>query len=32
MSPVGLCVMVAVSWYASQVVEDFNNPFFAGVK
>jgi len=28
----GLCTMVAVSWYASQVVEDFNNPFFGGVK
>ncbi|XP_029931029.1 claudin 15-like a [Myripristis murdjan] len=28
----GLCTMVAVSWYASRVVEDFNNPFFGGVK
>ncbi|KAM3866332.1 claudin 15-like a [Diretmus argenteus] len=28
----GLCTMVAVSWYATRVVEDFNNPFFGGVK
>uniref|UniRef100_A0A8C9WR82 Claudin n=1 Tax=Scleropages formosus TaxID=113540 RepID=A0A8C9WR82_SCLFO len=23
----GLCVLTAVSWYASRVVQDFNNPF-----
>ncbi|KAM9789137.1 claudin 15-like a [Neosynchiropus ocellatus] len=28
----GLCCMIAVSWYAFRVVEDFNNPFFGGVK
>ncbi|KAM4604714.1 claudin 15-like a [Polymixia lowei] len=28
----GLCTMVAVSWYATRVVEDFNDPFFGGVK
>lgn len=28
----GLCCMTAVSWYAYQVVEDFHNPFFGGVK
>lgn len=28
----GLCCMIAVSWYAFQVVEDFNNPFTGGVK
>jgi len=28
----GVCTLVAVSWYASRVVEDFNNPFFGGVK
>ncbi|CAN9503052.1 unnamed protein product [Ophioblennius macclurei] len=28
----GLCCMVAVSWYAFRVVEDFNNPFTGGVK
>uniref|UniRef100_UPI0037E79C8C claudin 15-like a n=1 Tax=Semicossyphus pulcher TaxID=241346 RepID=UPI0037E79C8C len=28
----GLCCMIAVSWYAYQVVQDFNNPFFGGVK
>ncbi|XP_041659979.1 claudin 15-like a [Cheilinus undulatus] len=28
----GLCCMIAVSWYAYQVVEDFNNPFFGGVR
>ncbi|XP_029971266.1 claudin 15-like a [Salarias fasciatus] len=28
----GLCCMVACSWYAYRVVEDFNNPFTGGVK
>ncbi|XP_071770994.1 claudin 15-like a [Centroberyx gerrardi] len=28
----GLCTMVAVSWYATRVVEDFNDPFSGGVK
>ncbi|KAM6954060.1 claudin 15-like a [Aplochiton taeniatus] len=28
----GLCTMVAVSWYAARVVQDFSNPFFGGVK
>ncbi|KAM7379839.1 hypothetical protein PAMP_005359 [Pampus punctatissimus] len=26
----GLCCMIAVSWYAFRVVEDFNNPFYGG--
>ncbi|XP_069026161.1 claudin 15-like a [Embiotoca jacksoni] len=28
----GLCCMIACSWYAFRVVEDFNNPFAGGVK
>ncbi|XP_040911777.1 claudin 15-like a [Toxotes jaculatrix] len=28
----GLCCMIACSWYAFRVVEDFNNPFYGGVK
>ncbi|XP_042283715.1 claudin 15-like a [Thunnus albacares] len=28
----GLCCMTAVSWYAVRVVEDFNNPFYGGIK
>ncbi|XP_067307488.1 claudin 15-like b [Pseudorasbora parva] len=28
----GLCVMVAVSWYAARVVQEFNNPFYGGTK
>ncbi|KAF7642233.1 hypothetical protein LDENG_00261850 [Lucifuga dentata] len=28
----GLCCMLAVSWYAFRVVQDFNNPFTAGIK
>ncbi|KAL6103719.1 uncharacterized protein ACO6RY_13605 [Pungitius sinensis] len=28
----GLCCMIAVSWYAYRVVQDFHNPFFGGVK
>lgn len=28
----GLSVMIAASWYASRVVQDFNNPLFGGVR
>ncbi|XP_062380754.1 claudin 15-like a [Sardina pilchardus] len=28
----GVCDMVAISWYASRVVEEWNNPFYGGVK
>ncbi|KPP58402.1 claudin 25-like [Scleropages formosus] len=28
----GLCVLTAVSWYASRVVQDFNNPFYFDLK
>ncbi|XP_033991895.1 claudin 15-like a [Trematomus bernacchii] len=28
----GLCCMIAASWYASRVVEDFHDPFTGGVK
>ncbi|XP_047223775.1 claudin 15-like a isoform X1 [Girardinichthys multiradiatus] len=28
----GLCCIIACSWYAFQVVQDFNNPFYGGVK
>ncbi|XP_034534535.1 claudin 15-like a [Notolabrus celidotus] len=28
----GLCCMIAVSWYAFRVVQDFNDPFFGGVR
>lgn len=28
----GVCVMVAVSWYAARVVQEFNNPFYGGTK
>ncbi|XP_077580296.1 claudin 15-like a [Stigmatopora nigra] len=28
----GFCCMVAASWYASMVVEDFYNPLYVGVK
>ncbi|XP_051234167.1 claudin 15-like a [Dicentrarchus labrax] len=28
----GLCCMIAVSWYAFRVVQDFNDPFTGGVK
>ncbi|XP_022616795.1 claudin-15-like [Seriola dumerili] len=28
----GLCCMTACSWYAYRVVQDFNNPFYGGVK
>uniref|UniRef100_A0A3Q4B8W0 Claudin n=1 Tax=Mola mola TaxID=94237 RepID=A0A3Q4B8W0_MOLML len=28
----GLCCMIAVSWYAYRVVQDFYDPFFGGIK
>lgn len=28
----GLCSMIAVSWYAYRVVQDFYDPFYGGVK
>ncbi|MEQ2258009.1 hypothetical protein XENORESO_001497 [Xenotaenia resolanae] len=28
----GLCSIIACAWYAVQVVQDFNNPFYGGVK
>ncbi|KAA8578306.1 claudin 15-like a [Etheostoma spectabile] len=28
----GLCCMIACSWYAYRVVQDFHNPFFGGIK
>ncbi|KAM4557362.1 claudin 15-like a [Fundulus diaphanus] len=28
----GLCSIIACSWYGYQVVQDFNNPFYGGVK
>ncbi|XP_022069682.1 claudin 15-like a [Acanthochromis polyacanthus] len=28
----GLCCMIACSWYAYRVVEDFNDPFYMGVR
>ncbi|XP_030630373.1 claudin 15-like a [Chanos chanos] len=28
----GLCTMVAISWYATRIVEEFNNPFYGGIK
>ncbi|XP_017214719.2 claudin 15-like b isoform X2 [Danio rerio] len=28
----GLCVIVAVSWYAARVVQEFNDPFYGGTK
>ncbi|XP_056613635.1 claudin 15-like b isoform X2 [Triplophysa dalaica] len=28
----GLCVLVAVSWYAARVVQEFNDPFYGGTK
>lgn len=30
--PIGLCTMVAVSWYAARIVAEFNDPFYGGVK
>ncbi|XP_051989333.1 claudin 15-like a [Xyrauchen texanus] len=28
----GLCTMVATSWYAARVIQEFHNPFFGGIK
>lgn len=28
----GLCCLVAASWYAARVVNDFNDPFYGGMK
>ncbi|XP_066535424.1 claudin 15-like b [Hoplias malabaricus] len=28
----GLCVMIAVSWYAARIVQEFNDPFYLGTK
>ncbi|XP_060798172.1 claudin 15-like b isoform X2 [Neoarius graeffei] len=28
----GLCVLTAVSWYASRIVQEFNDPFYVGTK
>lgn len=28
----GLCVMVAVSWYAARIVQEFSDPFYGGTK
>ncbi|NP_571846.2 claudin 15-like a [Danio rerio] len=28
----GLCTMVGVSWYAARVVQEFNDPFYGGVR
>ncbi|XP_067309295.1 claudin 15-like a [Pseudorasbora parva] len=28
----GLCTIVAVSWYAAQIVAEFNDPFYGGVR
>ncbi|XP_065136458.1 claudin 15-like b [Paramisgurnus dabryanus] len=28
----GVCVLVAVSWYAARVVQEFNNPFYGGTR
>ncbi|XP_069367586.1 claudin 15-like a isoform X1 [Paralichthys olivaceus] len=28
----GLCCMIACSWYAYRVVQDFNDPFYGGVR
>ncbi|KAA0702400.1 Claudin-15 [Triplophysa tibetana] len=28
----GVCVLVAVSWYAARVVQEFNDPFYGGTK
>lgn len=32
LSVAGLCCLVAVSWYANRVVQDFYDPFNGGVK
>ncbi|XP_051522334.1 claudin-15-like [Myxocyprinus asiaticus] len=28
----GLCVLIAVSWYATQVIQEFNNPLNGGIR
>ncbi|TRY83661.1 hypothetical protein DNTS_027959 [Danionella cerebrum] len=28
----GLCVLVAVSWYAARVIQEFNDPFYGGTR
>ncbi|KAK7158661.1 hypothetical protein R3I94_005105 [Phoxinus phoxinus] len=28
----GVCTMVAVTWYAARIVQEFNDPFYGGVK
>ncbi|KAB5522193.1 hypothetical protein PHYPO_G00156840 [Pangasianodon hypophthalmus] len=28
----GLCTMIAVSWYASNIIQQFHNPLYAGIK
>ncbi|MCJ8739789.1 hypothetical protein PDJAM_G00051130 [Pangasius djambal] len=28
----GLCVLTAVSWYASRIIQEFNDPFYVGTK
>uniref|UniRef100_A0A673BAF7 Claudin n=1 Tax=Sphaeramia orbicularis TaxID=375764 RepID=A0A673BAF7_9TELE len=28
----GLCCLIAVSWYAYRVVQDFHDPFYGGIK
>ncbi|XP_060744016.1 claudin 15-like b isoform X1 [Tachysurus vachellii] len=28
----GLCVLIAVSWYAARIVQEFNDPFYFGKK
>lgn len=30
--PPGLCGMVAISWYAANITQDFFNPLYAGTK
>ncbi|MCJ8750432.1 hypothetical protein PDJAM_G00265400 [Pangasius djambal] len=28
----GLCTMIAVSWYASNIIQQFHNPLYTGIK
>ncbi|XP_072546882.1 claudin 15-like b isoform X2 [Salminus brasiliensis] len=28
----GVCVLIAVSWYAARIVQEFNDPFYVGTK
>ncbi|XP_026799203.1 claudin 15-like b isoform X1 [Pangasianodon hypophthalmus] len=28
----GLCVLTAVSWYASRIIQEFNDPFYVGTR